>query len=112
MLVSGLKGTSESVSVDLLTYSDLEILKAKRLRRAGHDVPPQTSHVANSKRYLILTYRGEFDKVHYPLPLLFDDHPDPSDLKQKIIALRGALAVYANHSHTLSAFSIPPALTI
>jgi coiled-coil domain-containing protein 61 len=28
-----------------------------------------------NKRYLILSYIVEFDKVHYPLPLNFDDNP-------------------------------------
>lgn len=91
MLVSSLKRTSDSVSIDLLTYSDLEVLKAKRLRRSGHDVPLPANTVVNNKRYLILTYQGEFDKVHYPLPLPFEEHPDPADLKKTIIRLRGAV---------------------
>jgi hypothetical protein len=93
MLVSAVKRASDSVCVDLLTYSDLEVLKAKRLRRAGHDVPvPKAGSAVNTKRYLILTYQGEFDKVHYPLPLVFEEHPDPADLKATIVRLRGALS--------------------
>ena len=91
MLVSSLKRTSDSVSIDLLTYSDLEVLKAKRLRRSGHDVPLPANTVVNNKRYLILTYQGEFDKVHYPLPLPFEEHPDPADLKRTIVRLRGVI---------------------
>ena len=92
MLVSALQHTSDSVCVDLLTYSDLEVLKAKRLRRAGQSVPvPAAGGAANNKRYLILTYQGEFDKVHYPLPLAFEEYPDPSTLKATIVSLRGAL---------------------
>ena len=93
MLVSSLKRTSDSVSIDLLTYSDLEVLKAKRLRRSGHDVPLPANTVVNNKRYLILTYQGEFDKVHYPLPLPFEEHPDPADLKRTIVRLRGVITV-------------------
>jgi hypothetical protein len=94
MLLSALRQSSDSVCVDLLTYSDLEVLKAKRLRRAGHDVPlPASNGVSNNKRYLILTYQGEFDKVHYPLPLAYDEYPDPSVLKRTIANLRGALAL-------------------
>lgn len=89
MLMSALRRTSDSVCVDLLTYSDLEVLKAKRLRRSGHDVPMPATYTTNNKRYLILTYQGEFDKVHYPLPLQFEEHPDPVDLKKTIIQLRG-----------------------
>jgi coiled-coil domain-containing protein 61 len=91
MLVSSLKRTSDSVSIDLLTYSDLEVLKAKRLRRSGHDVALPANTVVNNKRYLILTYQGEFDKVHYPLPLPFVEHPDPAELKKTIVRLRGML---------------------
>jgi coiled-coil domain-containing protein 61 len=90
MLVTALSKSSDSVCVDLLTYSDLEVLKAKRLRRAGQDVPSRPNHAAlNNKRYLILTYQGEFDKVHYPLPLAYEEHPDPADLKKTICNLRG-----------------------
>jgi len=28
------------------------------------------------KKYLILTFEGEFEKVHYPLPLLYLDEPE------------------------------------
>ena len=91
MLVSALRRTSDSVCVDLLTYSDLEVLKAKRLRRAGQAVPPRpASAAANNKRYLILTHEGEFDRVHYPLPLAFEEFPDPAHLKRTVATLRGA----------------------
>eukprot|EP00892_Ulva_mutabilis_P001572 jgi/Ulvmu1/11415/UM075_0077.1 len=92
MLASALRRTSDSVCVDLLTYSDLEVLKAKRLRRSGHEVPMPASYTTNNKRYLILTYQGEFDKVHYPLPLQFEEHPDPGELKKTIIQLRDQLS--------------------
>lgn len=45
------------------------------------------------QRYLILTYVAEFDRVHYPLPLAFDDHPDPEHLKGIIRRLREQLEV-------------------
>eukprot|EP01035_Chromulina_nebulosa_P023958 gene23958-31098_t len=62
MLVSALSRNSESVFVDVLTYSDLEILKARK--RA---VSPR-----------------EFDKVHYPLPLNFEDESSTEALKRTI----------------------------
>ena len=91
MLLSALQQRSDSVCVDLLTYADLEVLKAKRLRRSGQQVPaPLPGATTNNKRYLILTYQGEFDKVHYPLPLAFDEQPDPAELRATIAHLRGA----------------------
>jgi hypothetical protein len=86
MLLSSLEQNSDSVLVDLLTYADLELLKS---RRAGK---PDTSVIlsaqGNKKRYLILTYTVEFDRVHYPLPLAFVDHPSTESLQRTIDRLR------------------------
>lgn len=64
---------------------DLELLKAQRGAKASalSSIPPST------KRYLILTYAAQFDRVHYPLPLLHDDTPDPARLRGIIKELRG-----------------------
>src|SRR3546814_3034147 len=40
------------------------------------------------KRYLILTYTVEFDRVHYPLPLAYEEDPNPAALKATIRRLR------------------------
>jgi len=91
--------SSESVSVDLLTYADLERLKRERTTRPGsardttgvragnagnaRDVSP-----ASQKRYLIMTHADEFDRTHYPLPLLFEDDPSPQSLQATVQRLR------------------------
>ncbi|GIL99845.1 hypothetical protein Vretimale_4810 [Volvox reticuliferus] len=85
MLLSALKQASDSVFVDLLTYQDLEVLKS---RKAGNQAPPQRANPPNNKRYLIMTYAAEFDRVHYPLPLLYEENPDPQHLKRVISQLR------------------------
>jgi len=28
------------------------------------------------KKYVILTFDGEFEKIHYPLPLQYEEEPD------------------------------------
>lgn len=91
MLITALRQESDSVFVDLLTYGDLELLKSQRAGAAqqqaaggGVSLPP------NNKRYLILTYAAEFDRVHYPLPLQQED-PDPQRLKAIIRQLRQQL---------------------
>lgn len=84
MLISAVKQQSDSVFVDLLTYQDLELLKAKKAN--GNAAMRQLP--ASTKRYLILTYSAEFDRVHYPLPLMQADGPDPQRLKQIIQQLR------------------------
>jgi len=32
--------------------------------------------VRQDKMYLILTFEGEFEKVHYPMPLSYLEEPD------------------------------------
>ena len=89
MLLSAVKQASDSVFVDLLTYQDLEVLKS---RKSGGQAPQQAKPlVPNNKRYLILTYAAEFDRVHYPLPLLYEENPDPQHLKSIISKLRSEL---------------------
>ncbi|PNH10242.1 Coiled-coil domain-containing protein 61 [Tetrabaena socialis] len=75
MLLSALKQASDSVFV----------LKS---RKAGGQAPQPRTQPPNNKRYLILTYAAEFDRVHYPLPLLYEDNPDPQHLKRIISQLR------------------------
>lgn len=101
--------------VDLLTPADLELLRSKRASSGGATAAapapcqPQPQReaqaqpgqaaptgaapsAAGSKRYLILTYAAEFDRVHYPLPLQYEEHPDPQRLKATIRQLRAQLA--------------------
>lgn len=59
MLISSLENTSSAVTIDLESHADLEKLRNK----------PLQGNSLNS--YLILTYTAEFDKVYYPLPLIF-----------------------------------------
>lgn len=112
MLLSAVRQESDSVFVDLLTYSDLELLRSKRaggssgaaaqagIQQQTAALPPPTQQQlqqqpgssAANKRYLILTYAAEFDRVHYPLPLQYEENPDPRRLKATIRTLRAQLA--------------------
>ena len=49
--------------------------------RAGAPPRAAPSSKTNNKRYLILTYAAEFDRVHYPLPLLHEDAPSADALR-------------------------------
>lgn len=103
MLLSGLKQNSTSVFIDLLTYADLEQLRAKK---TGQPAPAAArAAAAANKRYLIVTYAAEFDRVHYPLPLQFDDSPDPKALKVTIVALRRQLEQLQADASTRAAAS-------
>ncbi|CAM9880362.1 unnamed protein product, partial [Ectocarpus fasciculatus] len=106
---------SGSVFVDLLTYADLELLKARRVGSTNNQQQAAgvsgsegganrtTSSTgttngggggsgANNKRYLILTYAAEYDRVHYPLPLAFVDSPQRQQLERTIDRLREDLS--------------------
>jgi coiled-coil domain-containing protein 61 len=88
MLLSALHQSSDSVYVDILTFADLEALRTKAARKAPSS---STSSKDNNKRYLILTYAAEFDKVNYPLPLSFVEEPSAQDLKAIVTRLRAEL---------------------
>ncbi len=72
MLVQALRGGSDQVAIDLLTYADLEALKNKKASTSQ-----STSQTNNNKRYFILTYINEFERVHYPLALNMIEDPEP-----------------------------------
>ena len=96
MLESALQRRSASVTVDVLTYNDVEHLRqSKGLSPASPGRTARTRGlVPNNKRYLILTYASEFDRVHYPLPLAFEDVPDPERLRRVICDLRAELETF------------------
>lgn len=88
MLLSALAQESDAVYLDVLTARDLEMLR----RHANPQGPPTTSVAGQSdKRYLILTYRAEFDKVHYPLPLPLDERSEEETLRALVVRLRTEL---------------------
>ncbi|OQS07446.1 viable flagellar protein number 3 [Thraustotheca clavata] len=92
MLVSALNHKSDSVFIDLLTYSDLELYRKRKLGKSTLADSGATSAHSNNKRYLILTYAVEFDRVHYPLPLNYIDNPAPEVLQRTILRLKQSLA--------------------
>ncbi|XP_005106254.1 coiled-coil domain-containing protein 61 [Aplysia californica] len=94
MLESAISKASDSVILDLLTYSDLETLRHKKSgvsTSAKSSIPAPRSQHLTSKRYLILTYTVEFDRIHYPLPLPYVGKPDPRALQEEIRSLRSEI---------------------
>ncbi|KAM4890506.1 centrosomal protein CCDC61 [Sylvia borin] len=91
MLESALTQSSDSVSLELLTYSDLETLHSRKVGAATRP-PLSTCSPLNSKRYLILVYSVEFDRIHYPLPLPYAGRPDlvalVRELQEQLAQLR------------------------
>lgn len=84
MLMSGLANESENVLVDLLSYKDLEMMRNKKSNSNTSSNNLNDSSSTNqdlsiiNKKYLIISYTNEFEKVHYPLPLSFILQPDIS----------------------------------
>ena len=67
------RNNNGSVYIDLLTWQDLEILKARKATQKEQKQQLNATHRTKNKRYIILTYIGQYDRVHYPLCLKLDD---------------------------------------
>jgi len=121
MLLAALRRDCDAVSADLLAFADLEALRARRAAPQGPEPSagargapagpaadaaaaggggeagggggdgPGVAPGANNKRYLIMTYAVEYDRVHYPLPLAFQERPDPERLRATVAGLRAEL---------------------
>ncbi|KAJ1341386.1 hypothetical protein BSLG_004116 [Batrachochytrium salamandrivorans] len=63
MMLSAMRRPNSTVSLDLLTPKDLDMVKSD-----SHGVSAKL--IDDSKMYLIITYAVAFDRVHYPLPLV------------------------------------------
>jgi coiled-coil domain-containing protein 61 len=101
MLLSSIQKNSESVYLDILTYQDLEMLKARKQKSNASSTAQSIDKLkTNNKRYMILTYAVEFDKVHYPLPLNFEENPDVEALKATIRRLRNEIDDIKSDKHT------------
>uniref|UniRef100_A0A667WSE9 Centrosomal protein CCDC61 n=1 Tax=Myripristis murdjan TaxID=586833 RepID=A0A667WSE9_9TELE len=97
MLESAAKKMSDSVTLDLLTYADLELLRNRKAGVVSRPRGQQQSSALSAKRYLILIYTVEFDRIHYPLPLPYLGKPDPAALQREIRALRTELSALTSH---------------
>ncbi|KAL2629331.1 hypothetical protein R1flu_014017 [Riccia fluitans] len=91
MLKAAFHRKSTALLVDLLTYQDLEKLVVTRRTDDSYSTPSCRRALATEKRYLILTYVAEFDRVHYPLPLMYEEDADPGALKRCIQRLRSEI---------------------
>ncbi|XP_069738631.1 centrosomal protein CCDC61 [Phaenicophaeus curvirostris] len=67
MLEAAVTQRSASVRLELLSFSDLESLRSRRAGSPPRRPPPPGP--LRARRYLILVYCTEFDRIHYPLPL-------------------------------------------
>ncbi|XP_069556594.1 centrosomal protein CCDC61 isoform X1 [Brachyistius frenatus] len=103
MLESAVRKASDSVTLDLLTYADLELLRNRKAGVVSRPHAHQQSSALTAKRYLILIYTVEFDRIHYPLPLPYVGKPDPAALQKEIKALRAELSALTSSGVNQSA---------
>lgn len=104
MLALAFSKNNDKVHVEVLTFTDIALKKAQKM---GASVPTSASMESGQnstrfqKRYVIMTYRGEFDSkdVHYPLPLDFEDKPNFPALKRVIGRLRKQVAELETQEH-------------
>ena len=48
------------------------------------------------KRYLILTLNGEFEKVHFPMPLAYLEEPDIATLRRTFTRMQSEVSLLQN----------------
>ncbi|CAF2520138.1 unnamed protein product [Rotaria sp. Silwood2] len=71
MIEDAINQKNSSVSIDLFTYDDIELIGKKQENKKKTSKTKPTN-----KRYLILIYNGEYDCIYYPLSLLYCGKPD------------------------------------
>ncbi|POM63976.1 Viable flagellar protein number 3 [Phytophthora palmivora] len=100
MLLTALNRRSDTVFLDLLTAADLDLYRQRKLQpgTSSEGLTSAATATNNGKRYLILTYAVEFDRVHYPLPLTQEISPSAEVLQRTIRRLRQELVQKENFS--------------
>lgn len=98
MLCSSFTKDNENVIVDILSPTELELMKSMKMGSRNNNTSMRSEASVTGensgqsrKRYVILTYTSEFDKSHYPLPLQFEDVPNYPALRRTITRLRRKL---------------------
>jgi len=79
MLENAINQKSSSVSIDFFTSDDLELI-----RKNQQNQRKSSATKFSTKRYLILIYNAEYDRICYPLTLRYCGKPDPVVLIEQI----------------------------
>jgi coiled-coil domain-containing protein 61 len=119
MLYTAIEGDSKSVMVDILSEGEINVLKSRRIRgpststsvlddssthsklspsNAPQEPQSKAAQKNPGKRYVIVTYQVEFDKVHYPLPLFYEERKDVDTLIKTISEMKMELDFYKKHT--------------
>ncbi|CAF1002132.1 unnamed protein product [Rotaria sp. Silwood1] len=71
MLEDAINKKNSSLSIDLFTSDDLDLIRKKQ-----QDQNKSFKTKSSNKRYLILIYNTEYDRIYYPLSLRYCGKPD------------------------------------
>lgn len=66
LLTAALQSKNPSLHLDFYSYQDLESLRKGSSKLSNSSKP-------SKKKYLIISYITDFEKVHYPLPVILQD---------------------------------------
>ncbi|CAB1352708.1 unnamed protein product [Coregonus sp. 'balchen'] len=102
MLESAVSKTSESVTLDLLTYADLELLRNRKAGVVGRPRAQQQSPNLSAKRYLILIYTVEFDRALKTELNALANHAGHKPAEPEIRRLRAELALVREEKEALT----------
>ena len=99
MLENALIKPGPNLYADVLTVQDLELLKHRNKANTTH--ASHHSAKGSGKRYLIITYVTDFDRIHYPLPLAVCSEPSQHMLENTIARLRSRCSPNKNSQQLL-----------
>ena len=74
----------------------MALIKARKQNPRAANTPSELDHTEvdpTQKRYLILTLSGEFEKVHYPLPLTYLETPDVATLRRTFMRMQSEVSL-------------------
>ena len=77
----------------MLTQQDLIEMKQKKGIASTASSAQKSVANKHEKRYMILTFDGEFEKVHYPLPLAYCEEPDIQSMFTTFQRLQGHIVM-------------------
>jgi hypothetical protein len=83
MLCKAFEGKSDSLTFEIHSGEKVDEMRRKKMGGRGGEASGRNPD-PRSDRFIFLVYRGEFDKVTYPLMLAYDEVTDAGELKSVI----------------------------
>lgn len=104
MLVAAFDRENDNLTVNILSYAELTLLKARRLGEqgaadtlTGSSLRRSSTGEQRNTRYCIMSYNTEFKQELYPLTLEFEASPNVEALQRAVRRLRRQLGDKDSH---------------